>query len=162
MDKFVWIYRSLYVLVLVVFLANGINRSPQDFGGEMVGVGLFLVSCLLLFGTVLMTGVRHRSSNGFIWAITLVWCFLFSWFAWLSPSSPFVIHEAHSLDAVQAEAEAGRYNAAAVAIFVLLLIWFLSFPFVQRYASGHRAKTGGRRGATSGCSLYGWFRPHAP
>ena len=135
MSKF-WIYRSLYALVLVVFLANAIKRYPLELGGEMAGVALLLVSSLLLLGAVLITGVTHRASTGLVWAITLAWCLLFSWYAWLSQPSPFVIHEAHSLDGAQAAVEANRYEAIAVTIFVILLIWFLSFPLVQRRASG--------------------------
>jgi hypothetical protein len=138
MSRLVWIYRALYVLVLVVCGANSIKRSPLTFDGQMVGVLLLAATCLLLFGTVLITGIKNASSKGFVWAITFAWCALFSWNAWFSLSSPFVFHEAHTLDAIEAEAEAGRYNAIAIAIYILLLVWFLSFPLVQRVASRNR------------------------
>lgn len=134
MSILVWIYRTLYVLVLVVCGANSVKRSPLNFDGQMVGVLLLAASCLLLFGTVLITAIKNAPSEGFVWAVTFAWCALFSWDAWFSLSSPFVFHEAHTLDAIKAEAEAGRYNAIALAIFILLLVWFLSFPLVQRVA----------------------------
>ena len=135
MNGLVWIYRTLYVLVLVVFLANAVTRSQLSFSGEMAGVLLYFVSCIVLLATVLTTGIRHRESMKSIWTVTLAWCLLFSWYAWLSQSSPFLFREAHSLDAVQATAEAERYKATGGTIFALLLIWFLSFPLIQRYSS---------------------------
>ena len=124
MNGLVWIYRTLYVLVLIIFLANAVTRSQPSFGGEMAGMVLYFVSCVLLLGTVLMTCIRHRESMKSIWAVTLAWCFLFSWYAWVSQSSPFLFREAHTLDAVQATAEATRYKVTGGIIFVLLLTCF--------------------------------------
>jgi len=145
-----WTYRVLYLLLLSEFAALAITRSELSFSTEMAATGLFVLSAVLLFGAVLISGFTRRCSMKFVWGTTIAWYVLFFWWAWIDiDASPFILHELHSLDAAQAEIEARQSHRDAIALFVLLRLWFLSFPLVQRCASKAGIATGESQRATA-------------
>jgi xanthine/uracil permease len=133
MSGILWIYRLVYILILVTIGANVIKAFRAAFGGEMAGLLACVVVCIALIAAVLTSGFMRRFSIGFMWAVTLVWCATFSWYAWFFSSSRFLPHEVHTFNPVEAAASELRFKEIAVIIFVLLVVWFLNFPVVQGY-----------------------------
>jgi hypothetical protein len=115
--------------VLIVF---GIRVVPLDMNWRAVAVAVYPVSFLALLFLVLLTGITHRPYRRSIWIITVAWCLAFGWYAWLSGSSPFVVHELHTFAAEAAASEVRRYYLVSIPLFVVLTLWFLSFPVVHR------------------------------
>jgi ribose/xylose/arabinose/galactoside ABC-type transport system permease subunit len=126
-----WIYRLIYIGTLALCSANVVMRTSWGLGAESVVAGLCVLASLLLIGTILTSGMTRRRLPAVLWSLAVAWCLLFGLFSWSSPTSPFVQHEAHTLDAVSADAEATRYKIYSAAIFTAMSLWFLSLPLVQ-------------------------------
>jgi len=122
-----WAYRLIYVAVLIRF---GIEVVPLEVSWRALGVAVYPVSFLALLFLVLLTGITRRPFRRSIWVITVMWSLAFGWYAWLSGSSPFVPHELHTFEAGGAAAQVRRYYLVSIPLFVLLALWFLSFPYV--------------------------------
>ena len=141
MSVLVWIYRVLTLFLLFVFAMNAINRFvPLSMAGQ--AGGYFLVGAnVVLFVVVLTTGLRLKVPSSIVWATTVGWCLLFSWWAWVeTQSSPFILHELHTFDPEAARQEIRHFQFQAVCAFCVLLIWFASFPLLQKYSSRRNSK----------------------
>lgn len=133
-----WVYRAIYIAVLILF---GIRMLPVEMSGRAVLAAVYLASFLALLSLVLLTGVTHRSFRRSAWVLTAAWCIAFGWYAWFSGFSPFVVHEVHTLTAEGAAAEARRYYLVSIPLFVLLALWFLSFPVIHRLELSNRFRS---------------------
>ena len=142
MGIFVWIYRLLTLFLLFVFAGNMVTRFVAlSLAGE-VGRYLFLAANVVLFLVVLTTGLKLRVPSNIIWAATITWYLLFSWWSWIeTQSSPFILHELHTFDPEAARLEIRNFHFQAVCTFSILLIWFASFPILQKYWSRRRLKS---------------------
>jgi hypothetical protein len=142
MRVLVWIYRLLTLFLLFILAANTVTRFVAlSLAGE-VGRYLFLFANVLLFLIVLTTGLKLRVATPFVWGSTFFWCLLFCWWAWIErQSSPFILHELHTFDPEEARQEIRHFQFLAVPAFSVLLGWFASFPFLQRYASSRNRKS---------------------
>jgi hypothetical protein len=65
------------------------------------------------------------------WSVVLAWEAFFVWYGWFSPSSPFALHELHTIDPQMAAREASAHFVRAIAVFAVLFVWFFSLPIVQ-------------------------------
>lgn len=143
MKLLAWLYRVFYVLVLILF---GIRIFPSEVSWQAAWALLYPISCLVLSSAVALTILRPHFSVRFLWGSSLAWCLMFTWYAWFcTSSSPFIVHELHTLDPLQAALEVRRFYAISVTVYVLLLVWFLSFPLLQQL--GHLARIDRRDGA---------------
>jgi hypothetical protein len=131
MHSIITLYRIVYALALSVFLANVVNGIRLSRGtGELELLLLFAAGASLVANLYLVLSF-NRSPAWLFWLAAISWCILFAWYAWYSQAAPFVGHEAHSLDPMQATAESGRHRLFATGLFVLLTAWFISLPFVR-------------------------------
>ena len=142
MSLLVWIYRVLTLFLLFVFAANALKRFvPLSVAGQAGGY-LFVGVNVVLFLIVLATALRLKVPSNIVWAVTITWCLLFSWWAWIeTQSSPFILHELHTFDAEAAQQEIRHFKLQAFCGFSILLIWFASFPLLQKYSSRRRLKS---------------------
>jgi len=124
-----WGYRVIYMYLLTMF---GIRVLPLEASWRAVLVSVHPASFLALSTLVLLTGVTRRPLGRWVWTVTTIWCLAFGWWAWLSGDSPFVMHELHTLDPAGAAAEVKSYYLHSIPLFVLLVLWFLSFPVIHR------------------------------
>jgi hypothetical protein len=122
-------YRIAYGLVLAIFLGNVLIRA-----GERPSATTFL---LLVVAAVLLLSICgllvrfSRIQPMTFWALVLGWEALFVWYAWFSPASPFLFHEAHAFDAGAAARESTTHYLKAGALFAVLFAWFLSLPLAR-------------------------------
>jgi hypothetical protein len=140
-----WVYRVMYMVLLIVC---GTRVLPLEVSWRALAVAVYPISFLALLFLVLLTGITHRPFRWSTWAITATWCFAFSWYAWRSGGSPFVIHELHTLYPGQAAVEIKEYYRVSIPLFVLFVFWFLSFPVVHGLESASNHFTRSRRAAT--------------
>jgi hypothetical protein len=122
-------------MILFELIALGIMRCPLVSWVEAVGTSLFVLFGIQLAGVVLLTGIKGSRSTVIVWTSTLTWSVMFCWWAWVdTASSPFIIHEIHTLDPAQSMIEIHHFYIESISTFIVMFVWLLSFPFVQRYA----------------------------
>ena len=131
------IYRIAYGLVLVVFLGNLLTASTH------VSVLLVMVGVSLCCLFVLLLGFSRIPTTAF-WVLVAAWEALLVWYAWFSPTSPFVLHETHNLDATAI----ARENMVHYAVFALLSTWFLSLPIARSIYERRTTLRGGSTATT--------------
>ncbi len=124
------IYRIAYGLVLAVFLGNLLTTNFIATSSTHVSVLLVVVGVSLCCVFVLLLGFSRIPTAAF-WVLVAVWEALFVWYAWFSPTSPFVLHETHNLDAFAAARENTVHYVVAGTVFALLFAWFLSLPITR-------------------------------
>jgi hypothetical protein len=123
------VYRIAYGLVLAAFLGNVVMASK---GQTSASVSVLLVTAgVFLFGILGLLVGFSRVQLAVFWVLVLGWEALFVWYAWFSPAAPFVLHEAHSLDANAVARESTLHYLKAGALFAVLFAWFLSLPFAR-------------------------------
>jgi hypothetical protein len=131
------VYRIAYGLVVAVFLGNVVMASRGQTSAP--------VSVLLLIAGVFLLGILgllirfSRVQPAFFWMFVLGWEALFVWYAWFSPAAPFVLHEAHALDANAVARESTIHYLKAGVLFAVLFAWFLSLPFARIARNGRAA-----------------------
>jgi len=123
-------YRVIYGIVVAVFLGNILTTNYFDTAPHYVAM-LMIAAAALLFGLFILLFGFVRIHPAVSWGIVLAWEAIFVWYGWFSPSSPFALHELHTLDPPTAAREASAHLVRAIAIFVFLFVWFLSLPVVQ-------------------------------
>lgn len=133
-----WVYRAIYMATLILF---GIRVVPVEASGRAVLAAAYLASFLALLALVLLTGITHRPFRRSTWVITGVWCIAFTWYAWLSGFSPFVVHEVHTFSPEGVAAEVKRHYLVSIPLFVVLALWFLSFPVIHRLELSNRFRS---------------------
>jgi hypothetical protein len=130
MKRVIFGYRLLYVMVLLVFLANILKALRFDGTMEALAV-LLLVSCAISsMGLMLLVLFYPKGTSRLVAAGSLLWCGLFTWFAWWSPTSPFRSHEFYSFDPSENAAAAQHHLFLASMVFGILVIWFASVALV--------------------------------
>ena len=125
-------YRIAYGLVLAVFIGNVViatGERPSAVTLLLLVVAAALLRCI---GGLLVRFSRSQPTT--FWVLVLSWEALFVWYAWFSPPSPFMFHEAHVLDAGAAARESMIHYLKAGALFAVLFVWFLSLPFARQSA----------------------------
>lgn len=135
------IYRIAYGLVLAVFLGNLLRTNffaTTSTHGAVLLVALGASLCCVF---VLLLGFSRIPTTAF-WVLVAAWEAFFTWYAWFSPASPFVLHETHNLDAIAAAREYTMHHVVAGALFALLFAWFLSLP-ISRSIHERRAAVHG-------------------
>ena len=150
MRLLVWAYRVLTLFLLVCFTSLTIKGFVPFTPLEAVFDCLFAISCGVLFFLVLVAAFNPRASSKIIATVTVSWCLLFCWWAWIErQSSPFVLHEIHTFDPAGIRLETAHFYRQSVATFAAMMIWFTSFPFVQRFDSARRNLNSARMHASA-------------
>jgi hypothetical protein len=124
-------YRFLYGAILAVILVGLLKRTPLGQTASMSeGVLYWLLICALVFGIFAIIAFR-RVAAPLIWTGILLLCVLFAWYGWYSTAAPFVQHETHTFDPMQATAEASRYRTYADVGYAILVVWLVSLPIIR-------------------------------
>jgi hypothetical protein len=122
-------YRIAYGLVLAVFLGNVVIAAGERPSGATFLLLAVAAVLLLCIGGLLVRFSRTKPM--IFWVLVLGWEALFIWYAWFSPTSPFVLHEGHILDAGAAARESTIHYLKTGALFAVLSAWFLSLPLAR-------------------------------
>ncbi len=131
-------YRIIYGIVVAIFLGN-VLKADHFFGVPHHIAVLMMATASLLCALLALLIAFSRMRMTISWSVVLIWEAVFIWYGWFSPSSPFALHELHTVDPQLAAREASAHFHRAVAVFVVLFAWFLSLPIVQS-ACSKRAK----------------------
>jgi hypothetical protein len=123
-------YRIVYGIVVAVFLGNVLKASYFSSVPHYI-VALMIATAGLLCGLIVLLIAFSQVRPTVSWSVVLVWEAFFIWYGWFSPSSPFALHELHTMDPPMAAREASAHFVVAIAVFVVLFVWFLSLPIVQ-------------------------------
>jgi hypothetical protein len=123
-------YRIVYGIVVAVFLGN-VLYTNYSYSAPHYMVALMIAMTGLLCGLLVLLIAFFRIRPAVSWVIVLAWEAFFIWYGWFSPSSPFALHELHTINPQMAASEASAHFERSTAIFVILFAWFLSLPIVQ-------------------------------
>jgi hypothetical protein len=129
-------YRIVYGLVLSILLGNILRTNYVATAPVRVSILLIAVAASLFCLFILLLGF-HRIPATVFWVLVAVCEALFIWYAWFSPASPFILHEAHNLDAAAAARENTMHYIIAGAVFAFLFSWFLSLPIIRSICERH-------------------------
>jgi hypothetical protein len=129
-----WIYRGIYCAFLGLVFVSLLLRLPIGESLRPFEIPLFyafLASlALALFSAVAFSHVPEWLS----WVAALLVCVLFVWYGWFSLGAPFVLHELHTFDPVEAAKESRAYRNSSL-IGTAIMIGFLMFLPVFRHFS---------------------------
>jgi len=123
-------YRIVYGLVLSMLLGNILRTNYVTMATIRVSIPLIAFAAVLCCLFILLLGF-HRIPASVFWVLVAVCEALFIWYAWFSPASPFILHEAHNLDAAAAAREITTHYILAGAVFAFLFFWSLSLPIIR-------------------------------
>ena len=89
-----------------------------------------------IFSAIVFRSIPER----LIWCATLLLSALFIWYGWFSQGAPFVLHELHTFDPVEAAKEIRSFRNGSLIGTATLLGCFVCLPvfhqFVGRLKSG--------------------------
>jgi hypothetical protein len=140
----VLIYRFFYVAVLLLFLLEVGGEAVKGVPSVQPALDAALEATAALVGAILCLLVVMRLDaipSRLVWVVTSAWLALFTWYGWFSHRGLFLMHEAHSLDPDKVSAERARHFAGALAIFIGLAVFFLSFPVWRTISKGKRKQS---------------------
>jgi hypothetical protein len=129
-----WAYRVLYFTALALLFIVLIRRLPlgeslRSFEVPLIYVFMASVALAVIPGIVFV-----RSPEWMSWAATLFLSVMFIWFAWFSLGAPFVLHELHTFDPVEAAKEVNSYRTQSLSATVVIVGFFLLLPALRHYS----------------------------
>ncbi|MFZ0731017.1 MAG: hypothetical protein WAM79_01710 [Candidatus Sulfotelmatobacter sp.] len=128
-----WIYRILYCAALALLFVVLVRRLPIGESLRRFEVPLYyaLVASVML---ALVPGIAFRRIPEWAsWAMTLFLSIMFIWWGWFSLGAPFVLHELHTFDPVEAAREVNSYRTQALSGTVGTVCFFMLLPVLRHW-----------------------------
>ena len=135
------VYGAFSALILAIAVTQVIRYSDVMAKSQTLLLSLFAcAAAFMLFATF----VFRRLTVPLLWTGTVVLCGLFAWYGWYSLAAPFVQHETHTFDPVQAAAESSKFRMQSAVTFAIIVAWFATLPVVRQFLT----RTGGGDSST--------------
>ncbi len=125
-------YRIFYCAGLALIFAVLIHRLPLSQSLRTFEVPLYYLFIASVVLAVVPATAFWRSPEWMSWAATLLLSIMFIWYGWFSLGAPFVLHELHTFDPVEAAREVSSYQAQALLGTVGIVGFFLLLPVLRR------------------------------
>lgn len=127
-----FVYRIVYAVPLLLILVNVLRSSSLEKASklEITLLGFFIVMLALgIFTAVALP----RISLSLVVFIAVSLCGLFAWYGWYSVAAPFVLHELHTFDPVEAAAEIRQHRISSCLGYSVFALWLMALPLVRHF-----------------------------
>lgn len=128
-----WIYRGLYCAFLGLYFVGLVLRLPVGdslLPFEHPVFYAFIGSiAFAIFSAIAFT----RIPEWLIWCATLLLSFLFVWYLWFMQGAPFVLHELHTFDPVEAAKEVQTLRIRSLISTAIMLGFFACLPVFHHF-----------------------------
>ena len=138
-----WMYRILYCAALALLLVVLLRRLPIGESLRSFEVPLFYVFVVSVVLAAVPGIAFVRSPEWMSWVTALLLSFMFIWYGWFSLGAPFVLHELHTFDPVEAAKEVNSYRTQALSGTVGIVGFFLLLPILRHFNRPKRTQAGG-------------------
>lgn len=138
-----WTYRVLYCAALALLFAVLIRRLPLGESLRSFEIPLFYVFVASVVLAAVPGIAFARSPEWMSWAATLFLSIMFIWYGWFSLGAPFVLHELHTFDPIEAAREVNSYRTQALSGTVGIVGFFMLLPILRHFNRPERTQAGG-------------------
>jgi len=128
-----WAYRIIYCAALALLFVVLIRRLPLGESLRRFEVPLFYVFVASVVLAVVPVIAFLRSPEWLSWATTAFLSIMFIWYGWFSLGAPFVLHELHTFDPVEAAREINSHRVQALAGTVGVVGFIMLLPILRHF-----------------------------
>jgi len=133
MKTVLWTYRVVYCAFLTLLLVVLLHRLPIGESLRPFEIPLFwaLIASLALglYSATAFTRIPEWLS----WAATFLVCALLVWYTWFSLGAPFVLHELHTFNSVEAAKEIRTHRDQSFIATAIMLGFFMLLPVLHHF-----------------------------
>jgi len=127
-----WVYRGLYCAFLGVIFVGFLLRLPIGESLRPFEHTLFYAFIASIAFAIFSAIAFTRIPEWLIWCATLILSALFVWYGWFMQGAPFVLHELHTFDPVEAAKEVRSFRNRSLVGTAIMLGFFLCLPVFRR------------------------------
>lgn len=128
-----WAYRGIYCAVLGFLFVGLLFRLPVGESLRPFEHPLFYAfigsDALAVFSAIAFT----RLPVWLMWSATLLLSLLFIWWGWFMQGAPFVLHELHTFDPVEAAKEVHAFKTRSLIETAIMLGFFVCLPLLHQF-----------------------------
>lgn len=138
-----WTYRVVYCALAGLLLVVLLRRLPIGESLRPFEIPLFWTLIASLAIGLYSAAAFTRIPEWLSWTATFLVCALFVWYTWFSSGAPFVLHELHTFDPVEAANEIRAYRDQALIGTAIMLGFFMLLPVLHHFNQRPRQIVGG-------------------
>ena len=127
-----WVYRGLYCAFFSVHLVGLLLRLPIGESLRPFEHPLFYAFIASVAFAIFSAIAFTRIPEWLIWCATLMLSALFVWYGWFMQGAPFVLHELHTFDPVEAAKEIRSFRDRSLVGTAIMLGFLLCLPVFHR------------------------------